>query len=68
MPAPTLPSENPAAVVVNPSGYALEFDNVSIAFDEKVVLDGISFQLPHGEPRHFSASPDRARAHCSSLQ
>ena len=51
MPAPTLPSENPAAVVVNPSGYALEFDNVSIAFDEKVVLDGISFQLPHGETK-----------------
>ncbi len=51
MPAPTLPSENPAVAVVNPSGYALEFDNVSIAFDEKVVLDGISFQLPHGETK-----------------
>jgi phospholipid/cholesterol/gamma-HCH transport system ATP-binding protein len=51
MPAPTLPSENPAASVANPSGYALEFDNVSIAFDEKVVLDGISFQLPHGETK-----------------
>jgi phospholipid/cholesterol/gamma-HCH transport system ATP-binding protein len=51
MPAPTLPSENPAASVVSPSGYALEFDNVSIAFDENVVLDGISFQLPHGETK-----------------
>src|ERR1035437_4410029 len=51
MPAPTLPSENPAAAVANPSGYALEFDNVSIAFDENVVLDGISFQLPHGETK-----------------
>jgi phospholipid/cholesterol/gamma-HCH transport system ATP-binding protein len=51
MPAPTLPSENPAAAVVSPSGYAIEFDNVSIAFDENVVLDGISFQLPHGETK-----------------
>ena len=51
MPAPTLPSENPAAAVVSPSGYAIEFDNVSIAFDEKVVLDGISFRLAHGETK-----------------
>ena len=51
MPAPTLPSEDPAAAVASPSGYALEFDNVSIAFDEKVVLDGVSFQLPHGETK-----------------
>src|SRR5580700_10681314 len=51
MPAPTLPSENPAASAVSPSGYAIEFDNVSIAFDEKVVLDRISFRLPHGETK-----------------
>lgn len=51
MPAPTLPSENPAASVASSSGYAIEFDNVSIAFDEKVVLDGISFQLHHGETK-----------------
>ena len=51
MPAPTQPSENPAASAVSPSGYALEFDNVSIAFDENVVLDGISFQLAHGETK-----------------
>ena len=51
MPAPTLPSENPAASVVTPSGYAIEFDNVSIAFDENVVLNGISFQLAHGETK-----------------
>src|SRR5208283_769029 len=51
MPAPTLPSENPAAAVASVSGYALVFENVSIAFDEKVVLDGISFQLPHGETK-----------------
>ncbi len=51
MPAPTLPSENPAAAVASRSGYAIEFDKVSIAFDENVVLDGISFQLPHGETK-----------------
>jgi len=51
MPAPTLPSENPAAAVVSPSGYAIEFDKVALAFDENVVLDGISFQLPHGETK-----------------
>jgi phospholipid/cholesterol/gamma-HCH transport system ATP-binding protein len=51
MSAPTLPIENPAVSVVNPSGYAIEFDNVSIAFDDKVVLDGISFRLPHGETK-----------------
>jgi phospholipid/cholesterol/gamma-HCH transport system ATP-binding protein len=51
MPAPTPPSENPVASAVSPSGYAIEFDNVSIAFDEKVVLDGVSFQLPHGETK-----------------
>jgi phospholipid/cholesterol/gamma-HCH transport system ATP-binding protein len=51
MPAPTLPSENAAASVVSPSGYAIEFENVSIAFDENIVLNGISFQLPHGETK-----------------
>jgi phospholipid/cholesterol/gamma-HCH transport system ATP-binding protein len=51
MSAPTLPRENPAASIVNPSGYAIEFENVSIAFDDKVVLDGISFQLLHGETK-----------------
>jgi phospholipid/cholesterol/gamma-HCH transport system ATP-binding protein len=43
--------ESPAVSVADPSGYAIEFDNVSIAFDEKVVLDRISFQLPHGETK-----------------
>ena len=51
MPTPTLPSENPATSVVNPSGYAIEFDEVSIAFDDKVVLDKISFRLAHGETK-----------------
>jgi phospholipid/cholesterol/gamma-HCH transport system ATP-binding protein len=37
--------------VVSPSGYAIEFDKVAIAFDENVVLDGVSFQLAHGETK-----------------
>src|SRR5208282_3970243 len=51
MPVPTLPIENPAASVASPSGYAIEFDDVSIAFDEKVVLQNISFHLEHGETK-----------------
>jgi phospholipid/cholesterol/gamma-HCH transport system ATP-binding protein len=51
MSAPTLPSETPAVAVTNPSAYAIEFDDVSLAFDEKVVLDRISFRLPHGETK-----------------
>ncbi|HKM49071.1 MAG TPA: ATP-binding cassette domain-containing protein [Terriglobales bacterium] len=51
MPVPTLPRENSTATVATPSGYAIEFENVSIAFDEKVVLAGVSFQLRHGETK-----------------
>jgi phospholipid/cholesterol/gamma-HCH transport system ATP-binding protein len=51
MPAPTLPLEKPASAIISISEYAIEFDNVSIAFDEKVVLDGISFKLAHGETK-----------------
>src|SRR5271167_3029485 len=51
MPAPTVPSKDAAASAVRPSDCALEFDNVSIAFDENVVLDRISFRLQHGETK-----------------
>jgi phospholipid/cholesterol/gamma-HCH transport system ATP-binding protein len=51
MSAPTLPLDQPAPASGDRSGFALEFENVSIAFDEKVVLEGISFQLPHGETK-----------------
>ena len=51
MPAPTLPLEKPASAITSISEYAIEFDNVSIAFDEKVVLDRISFRLAHGETK-----------------
>src|SRR5271163_1939088 len=51
MSTPTLPSEKPTSAIRSMSAYAIEFDNVSIAFDEHVVLDRISFQLPHGETK-----------------
>jgi phospholipid/cholesterol/gamma-HCH transport system ATP-binding protein len=51
MSAPTLPIEQPAAAEPVPSAFAIEFDNVAIAFDENVVLDGVSFRLPHGETK-----------------
>src|SRR5271170_5090241 len=51
MATPTLPIENPASAITSMSEFAIEFDNVSIAFDEKVVLDGISFNLHHGETK-----------------
>ena len=51
MSTPTLPLENPAAAPETPSGYAIQFDKVSIAFDEKVVLQDVSLQLPIGETK-----------------
>jgi len=51
MSVPTLPLDRSAPATGERSGFAIEFENVSIAFDEKVVLDGISFQLPHGETK-----------------
>jgi len=51
MSAPTLPIEQPAPPAGGRSAFAIEFENVSIAFDEKVVLDGVSFRLAHGETK-----------------
>jgi phospholipid/cholesterol/gamma-HCH transport system ATP-binding protein len=51
MPAPTLPLETPAASTRQPSSEAIRFEDVSLAFDEKRVLDGVSFRLAHGETK-----------------
>ncbi|HVM93586.1 MAG TPA: ATP-binding cassette domain-containing protein [Terriglobales bacterium] len=51
MSTPALPIDQRAAATGDRSGYAMEFENVCIAFDEKVVLDGISFRLNHGETK-----------------
>ena len=34
-----------------PNAVAIEFENVSISFEQRQVLDGISFQLMHGETK-----------------
>jgi phospholipid/cholesterol/gamma-HCH transport system ATP-binding protein len=49
--SPVLPIEQTVVATGDRSGYAIEFENVCMAFDEKVVLDGISFHLNHGETK-----------------
>jgi phospholipid/cholesterol/gamma-HCH transport system ATP-binding protein len=51
MATPTLPIDSRTAAQSDSSAPAIVFDNVSIAFEENVVLDGVSFQLPHGETK-----------------
>src|ERR1700675_365542 len=51
MSAPTLPLQAPAVNVKEPGRVAIRFENVTLAFDDKVVLDDISFGLPHGETK-----------------
>ena len=51
MSAPTLPLENPDVQQGDASRDAVVFDNVSMAFEENVVLDGVSFHLPRGETK-----------------
>jgi len=51
MSAPTLPIEDPAVQQGDASADAVVFDNVSMAFEENVVLDGVSFHLPRGETK-----------------
>jgi len=51
MSAPTLPLQTPAIVVKERGREAIRFENVTLAFDDKVVLDNISFGLPHGETK-----------------
>ena len=51
MSTPALPMEAPATPSQPPANDVIVFDNVAIAFEEKVVLDGISFCLPRGETK-----------------
>jgi phospholipid/cholesterol/gamma-HCH transport system ATP-binding protein len=51
MSAPTAPLDQITSATGDHPNIAIEFQDVSIAFDENVVLDGISFQLPHGETK-----------------
>jgi phospholipid/cholesterol/gamma-HCH transport system ATP-binding protein len=51
MSAPTLPLDKPTLPVKQKGSEAIRFENVTLAFDDKVVLDSISFRLPHGETK-----------------
>lgn len=51
MPAPSLPAETPSLRSPGHEKDVIVFDDVHIAFDEHVVLNGISFRLPRGETK-----------------
>jgi phospholipid/cholesterol/gamma-HCH transport system ATP-binding protein len=49
--ASTLPIEQPSAPSAEASADAVVFENVSLAFEENVVLNGVSFHLPRGDTK-----------------
>lgn len=51
MPVPTLPLETPSSDTRQPSAEAIRFEDVSLAFDDKQILNNISFRLAHGETK-----------------
>jgi phospholipid/cholesterol/gamma-HCH transport system ATP-binding protein len=51
MSAPTLPLDATATATELHSGFAIVFEDVWLAFEEKEVLKGISFRLPYGETK-----------------
>jgi phospholipid/cholesterol/gamma-HCH transport system ATP-binding protein len=51
MSTPTLPIEQKSAMDQGPPADAVVFENVEMAFGEKIILDGISFRLAHGETK-----------------
>lgn len=51
MSAPTLPLDSAATATAENAGFAVVFEDVELAFEEKQVLRGISFRLPLGETK-----------------
>jgi phospholipid/cholesterol/gamma-HCH transport system ATP-binding protein len=51
MAIPSLPAEAPATTSRPAGNNVIVFENVTMAFEDNVVLDGISFHLPHGETK-----------------
>ena len=51
MSTPTLPLESRSPGDPRPQSDAVVFENVELSFERKVVLDGISFRLAHGETK-----------------
>jgi phospholipid/cholesterol/gamma-HCH transport system ATP-binding protein len=48
---PTLPTQSAVQDIPEPAAEVLVFDNVVLAFEDKAVLDGISFTLARGETK-----------------
>ena len=51
MATPTAPIEQRGVGIEDSSVSAIVFENVSISFEEKIVLDDVSFRLPRGETK-----------------
>ena len=51
MASPTLPAESTARPAAHRGGDAISFKDVAIAFEDKPVLDGITFRLAQGEAK-----------------
>jgi phospholipid/cholesterol/gamma-HCH transport system ATP-binding protein len=51
MATPTLPLSGATLTTADASSDAIVFEDVAIAFEDKPVLDGISFRLPRGETK-----------------
>lgn len=51
MSVPTVPLDSATTEIPGQSGYAVVFDDVWLAFEDKEVLCGVSFKLPVGETK-----------------
>lgn len=51
MSAPTLPLDSASSTAHESAAFAIEFENVQLAFEENRVLRGVSFRLPFGETK-----------------
>lgn len=51
MAIPSLPAEASENLTQPAANHVITFENVTMSFEDKIVLDGISFQLPHGETK-----------------
>jgi phospholipid/cholesterol/gamma-HCH transport system ATP-binding protein len=51
MSTPTLPIDNAATVTGQTPGFAIQFEDVHMSFEENHVLRGVSFHLPFGETK-----------------
>ncbi|MGH9529375.1 MAG: ABC transporter ATP-binding protein [Terriglobales bacterium] len=51
MGAPPVAATEPSLATHDSASPVIVFENVSLAFDQKIVLDGISFQLERGETK-----------------